>query len=257
MKHGDFTKLAKSYAQWRPGYSPFVLDTFINLAMGGGANKQLSIADIGAGTGIWSRLLSGKGCDVVAVEPNDSMREEGEKLSRDYQIEWRKGRAEETGLPDCSVDAVCMASAFHWADFEPAVKEFARILKPGGLFMALWNPRHIQSNPMLVEIEETLKTLVPELKRVSTGNSDFCNSLADRLRAREEFEDVIHLEGRHTERQSPERYVGLWESVNDVQVQAGEERFAQFMNMVRDRVRNEPHIDAEYTTRAWIARKKK
>lgn len=252
MKHGDFTELAKDYALWRPGYSPFVLETF--LALIGGKGK--TVADIGAGTGIWSRMLASKGCNVVSVEPNDAMRSEGIKLTGKASIEWRAGSAEDTGLPSHSVDAVCMASAFHWADFEKAIPEFFRILKPAGLFMALWNPRYLKSNPLLVEIESKLKEMLPAMKRVSTGNSDFCNALFDRLSGRPEIADVMYLEGRHIERQSQERYIGLWESVNDVKVQAGPEKFAQFMNYVKDRIKNESYIDAEYKTRGWIARAK-
>lgn len=251
MKFGDFTKLAKSYAQWRPGYAPMVLKSFTQIIGGSGKN----IADVGAGTGIWSRFLEGEGHNVLAVEPNDAMRGEGEKLSEGRNIVWSKGSAEDTGLPTASMDAVCMASSFHWTDFDKAIKEFSRILKPGGVFMALWNPRLIQSNPLLVEIEESLKKYAPEMKRVSTGNSEFCESLMDRLKARNEFEDVMYLEGRHTERQSPERYIGLWESVNDIQVQLGEEAFRQFLDGVKEKVTPLPWIDAEYKTRAWIARK--
>lgn len=251
MQFGDFTKLASSYAQWRPGYAPMVLESFTNLVGGG-----VTLADIGAGTGIWSRALAGKGYKVIAVEPNDAMRAEGEKLSKGMSIEWRKGSAEDTGLATSSVDAVCMASAFHWADFDAAIKEFFRILKPRGIFMALWNPRFIQSNPMLVEIEESLRQYAPNMKRVSSGNSEFCESLRDRLSARDEIGDVLYLEGRHTERQSPERYIGLWESVNDIRVQLGEDGFRKFLAGVREKVARLPYIDAEYKTRAWIARAK-
>lgn len=250
MKHGDFTTLAKDYARWRPGYAPFILETFIALL--GGSNK--TVADIGAGTGIWSRMLASQGLKVISVEPNDAMRGEGIKLSSNYSIEWLKGSAEETGLSAHSVDAVCMASAFHWADFNKAIPEFFRILKPAGLFMALWNPRFLQSNPLLQEIEAKLNEFVPNMKRVSTGNSDFCNALFDRLLTREEIEGVLYLEGRHKEQQSQERYIGLWESVNDVKVQAGEQIFSQFMDYVRDRIKNESYIEAEYKTRAWIAK---
>lgn len=147
-----------------------------------------------------------------------------------------------------------MASSFHWPDFGEAVAEFHRILKPGGLFMALWNTRRFESNPLLVEIEDYLHTLVPELKRVSSGRSEFCNTLTDRLRQRAEFADVLYLEGRHTELQSPEHYIGLWQSVNDVRVQAGEERFARFIDHIKKVTRKTPVIEAEYLTRAWIAR---
>lgn len=183
------------------------------------------------------------------------MRAEGVKANGTLDITWCKGSAEKTGLETASVDMVCMASSFHWPDFDLAVREFHRILRPGGLFMALWNTRRYETNPLLVEIENHLHTLVPELKRVSSGRSAFCDTLTERLEQRSEFEDVLYLEGRHTEKQDQERYIGLWESVNDVRVQAGEERFQHFIDYVRERTGDIPVISAEYLTRAWIARK--
>lgn len=218
--------------------------------------KRGLCADVGAGTGIWSRQLAARGVRVIAVEPNDAMRVAGEKQCAGWKISWRKGGAEHTGLPDASCHMVCMASSFHWPDFDAAVREFGRILKPGGLFMALWNTRYFESNPLLVEIEDYLHTLVPELKRVSSGRSAFCDRLTDRLRTRDEFEDVLYLEGRHTEQQSPEHYIGLWNSVNDVQVQAGEERFARFIRHIEEVTKDTQVIEAEYLTRAWIGRTK-
>lgn len=253
MKHGDFTALADNYARYRPGYAPFVLEAFLAFAA---PARERVCADVGAGTGIWSRQLAARGVRVIAVEPNDAMREAGKKQNGALDIEWRKGGAEDTGLPDASCDMVCMASSFHWPDFDAAVREFRRILKPGGLFMALWNTRRFESNPLLVEIEEFLHRLVPDMKRISSGRSEFCDSLTERLRQREEFADVLYLEGRHTERQSPERYIGLWQSVNDVRVQAGEERFARFIRHIEEVTGNIPVIEAEYLTRAWIARTK-
>lgn len=255
MKHGDFTLLAENYAQYRPGYSPFVLDAFLSLGDTRFKERGNKCADVGAGTGIWTRQLAARGLSLYAIEPNDAMREAGQKQSEGLDIAWRKGSAEETGLPDASVDMACMASSFHWPDFAKAVAEFDRILKPGGLFMALWNTRRFEVNPLLVEIEEYLHKLVPELKRVSSGRSEFCEGLTDRLAQCGKFEDVLYLEGLHTEKQTPERYIGLWESVNDVRVQAGEERFRQFLVHIREVTANLKEIDAQYLTRAWIARK--
>lgn len=191
---------------------------------------------------------------MLAVEPNDAMRRAGQAQNGDLDITWYAGAAEATGLPTASVDMACMASSFHWPDFDAAVKEFARIVKPGGLFMALWNTRRYESNPLLVEIEGYLHKLVPELQRVSSGRSAFCEALTERLGARPEFADILYVEGRHTEMQTPERYIGLWESVNDVRVQAGEERFAQFLDHICERMKDTDVIAADYLTRAWIAR---
>lgn len=251
MALGDFTVLATDYAKYRPGYSSFIVDAFLGLL---GGNEGVKVADVGAGTGIFSRALATRGIPVIAIEPNDAMREEGIKQTGALPMEWVKGSAEATTLPDASFDAVCMASSFHWADFDAALIEFKRILKPGGLFMALWNPRQYEVDPVLLDIENTLRTMVPNLHRVSSGRSDFCESLFSRLRENSNIKDVLHLEGTHVEQQSHEHYLGLWNSVNDIRVQAGDEVFKKFLGVVKEKISHLPFVTAEYRTRAWIAR---
>jgi ubiquinone/menaquinone biosynthesis C-methylase UbiE len=252
MKHGDFTELADNYAKYRPGYAPDVLETI--LAVTGRQPECLRGADIGAGTGIWTRMLARRGLTMSAVEPNDAMRAEGTKQNGDLAIDWHAGTAEHTTLPSGQFDLVSMASSFHWADFDTAVAEFRRLLKPGGLFLALWNTRYYESNPLLVRIEKKLYELVPDMKRVSSGRSTFCADLFDRLSTCGSFHHVLYLEGRHVEKQSIDHYIGLWKSVNDVQVQAGQERFDAFLRYILQETSGLDHIDAEYKTMAWLAR---
>lgn len=254
MKHGDFTNLADDYGKYRPTYSPFVIDAFVGML----ARKESIVgADIGAGTGILSRLLAEKNIQVLAIEPNTAMREVGKKLTPpNISCSWHAGSAEQTDLAPESLDFVTMASSFHWPDYNKAVTEFHRILKPDALFMALWNTRYYESNPLLCTIENKLRELVPHLKRMSSGRSAFCEGLLEKMRKTSVFSDVIYIEGRHVEHQSPEHYMGLWRSVNDVRVQAGEECFTRFMDFIADATKNMEFIEAEYTTRAWIARKK-
>lgn len=259
LTHGNFTGLAENYAAYRPAYSETVLSAIVGVLHP--PFSDVSFADVGAGTGIWTRMVaSHKPKSVVAVEPNDDMRQWGEKgnVSEDgasYPIEWRKGSAEETGLETASKDWLTMASSFHWADFDKATAEFHRVLKPKGVFTALWNPRWIEVNPLLVEIEDYLYKLAPHIKRVSSGSSEFTASLAERLEASPYFEDVMYLEGRHSAFLTPEQYLGVWRSVNDVRVQAGEECFQEFLNFVEQRTKDLPHIEAVYKTRAWVARR--
>ncbi len=254
MKHGDFSQLAENYSKYRPGYSTFVRDAILGLC--GKKHEDIDFVDVGAGTGIWTRMIAEKGCNAIAVEPNSSMLEFGKQNKNNSEIQWVNNSAEDTGLKDNSADLVSMASSFHWPDFDRAIKEFNRILKPGGYFVALWNPRLLEKNPLLVEIENKLKEIAPDLKRVSSGRSEFCDGLMDKLSATPFFSDVLYLEGRHKEKQSTERYIGLWESVNDIRVQAGPERFKIFLDYIKERIASTDFIEASYTTCAWIAQKK-
>lgn len=252
MKHGDFTGLAEDYARFRPGYAPSVLKAV--LALVGKPIEMIDAADVGAGTGLWAAMLSAQGCrTVIAVEPNDDMRKRGEDVNRGARIEWRKGSGEETGLLPCSVDFLSMASSFHWVDFDRGTQEFARVLRPGGRFVAVWNPRLMEANPLLAETEAYLGVLSPNLRRVSSGRSGITEKLTELLVAHQSFRDVVYVEGRHTRDQTVEDYIGAWRSANDVQVQLGPKRFAEFIEHVRTHLHGVPTVQITYVTRAWAA----
>ena len=255
FKAGDFTGLAIDYSQHRPDYCPSVLSALLGLL--DKPVQEIDFVDVGAGTGIWTRMVCNRSVNsIVAVEPNDDMRANGIADSKNTSIRWLAGNAEQTGLPAASCDLLSMASSFHWAHFEQATQEFHRVLRPGGRFTALWNPRFIEANPLLVEIEMHLSTLRPNIKRVSSGRSGITETLTEQLWASPYFEDVIYLEGRHQISMSSERYMGVWRSVNDLRVQLGSDKFDTFLKFIEKRISDVDSIEATYLTRAWSARRK-
>jgi SAM-dependent methyltransferase len=130
-----FTERADDYVKHRPSYPTQAIDfIFEGLAPA----SQILAADIGAGTGIASRLLAERGVKVIAVEPNAAMRKAAQTHSN---VEYRDGGAEATSLPDASVDLVTAFQAFHWFNPEPTLLEFRRILKPNGRLAVVWNNR--------------------------------------------------------------------------------------------------------------------
>jgi SAM-dependent methyltransferase len=202
-------------------------------------------------------MLASQGLhSVIGVEPNSEMLNEARKSDPDGLIRWVAGSAEATGLDTESADIVTMASSFHWADFDSAMKEFSRVLRPGGRFVALWNPRIVDSDPLFVSIEQALSDIGPDLRRVSSGKSGMTVTLTERLRSHPGFEDICYFEGHHTVRMTREQYLGAWRSVNDVQVQLGETRFLEFLRRIEELLGPSDEIVASYLTRAWLARKK-
>jgi ubiquinone/menaquinone biosynthesis C-methylase UbiE len=254
-KSGDFSGLADDYSQHRPDYCPSVLNALLGLL-----NKHASevdFVDVGAGTGIWTRMVYQKGVrSVTAIEPNADMRATGKVDCANTTIRWLAGDAEATGLPEAFCDWLTMASSFHWAKFDAALQEFHRLLRPKGRFTALWNPRLIEVNPLLVEIEAHLATLRTDIKRVSSGRSGITETLTERLWSSPWFEDVVYLEGRHVIRMTRERYLGAWRSVNDLRVQLGAKAFDTFLDFIEKRISGQSVIEATYLTRAWSALRK-
>lgn len=255
IEHGNFTGLAKNYSLYRPSYSKVVRDAILSYV--GKPVEQIDFADVGAGTGIWTRLVAVQGVrSVTAVEPNDDMRGFGQQDSTQFDISWKSGSGEQTGLEDSSADLLTMASSFHWVDFDSGMNEFHRVLKPQGCFAALWNPRFLDDSPMLLEIEDKLREFVPNLKRVSSGLSGIAGQLTEKLASHPAFGDVLYLEAVDTVFLSKEAYLGAWWSVNDIRAQAGEIAFEKFMHFVEDRISEHKSIECKYKTRAWIARGK-
>jgi SAM-dependent methyltransferase len=134
--HTDrFTRHADAYAANRPSYPLEAVDALID---GLGDPATLTVADIGAGTGISSRLLAARGPRVFAIEPNAAMRD---VATVDPRLTWVDGTGEATSLADASVDVVAAFQAWHWVDHPRAVAEARRILRPGGRLAVVYNER--------------------------------------------------------------------------------------------------------------------
>jgi len=118
------------------------------------------VADIGAGTGILTRLLLDAGFAVTAVEPNDAMRAAAEEDLRGYAgFSSVAAPAEQTGLDGGAFDAITVAQAFHWFDAPAARKEFQRLLRPEGWVFIVRNHRREGANQLARDYEGMLKTL--------------------------------------------------------------------------------------------------
>lgn len=249
MKQGDFTKLAKDYIN-RPGYS---LDVLRMIGRNAGMDRRdFRVADVGAGTGKLTEDLSQLGLTGCAVEPNDAMRAEGIKaFAKNSAFVWSKGSAEHTGLESNSFDWVLMGSSFHWTNTEEALEEFHRILKPGGYFTAIWNPRNIEGNELHERIEAMIAEEVPELKRVSSGSKNNIGDIESKLLSTKYFKNLIFVEAGYDIAMSRERYIGAWRSVNDIQAQAGPERFEKIISNIMAITESCDEIVVPYKSRAW------
>lgn len=131
----SFGSSAAHYDAQRPGYPAYALVWGLH----GASRKVVDVADVGAGTGLLTRSLVGLGLDVRAYEPDAGMLDQlGAALP---DVERAQAPAESLPLPDASLDAVTAGQAWHWFDPQAAAAEFARVLRPGGVVVLLWNTR--------------------------------------------------------------------------------------------------------------------
>jgi SAM-dependent methyltransferase len=97
------------------------------------------VVELGSGTGKFTRALASIGAARVAIEPAPGMRRVFAQRVPDVPV--LDGTAEAIPLPDAFADAVVAAQAFHWFRPGPALREIARVLRPGGGLGLIWNLR--------------------------------------------------------------------------------------------------------------------
>lgn len=166
-----FSSRVADYVRYRPDYPPALLDW---LHQDIGVPAETLVADIGAGTGISTRLFLATGHPVIAVEPNAAMREAAEQLlAPDYlRLKVADGTAEATGLADNSVGLVAAAQAFHWFDTTAVRREWARILQPEGMALVFWNSRLLDASPFLIGYEQLLQEFGTDYVEVAERYQD-------------------------------------------------------------------------------------
>jgi SAM-dependent methyltransferase len=128
----SFGAIAHDYERARPGYPGEAVEWIT------GGHRRV-ILDVAAGTGKLTAQLSNLGNFVVALEPSLEMLD---RLRAAHpHIPAAAGRAEALPFAEGSFDIVTVAQAFHWFDGPVAIAEFARVLRPGGHLVILWNFR--------------------------------------------------------------------------------------------------------------------
>ena len=165
-----FSNRVADYVRYRPGYPEGVLTL---LQDRGWLKRGARVADIGSGTGIFSRLLLDEGAEVFAVEPNAGMREAAEAMLGHHALFHSiAASGEGTTLADHSMDIIVSAQAFHWLDRTRARSEFTRLLKPDGRIVLIWNVRQTASTPFLRDYENLLLHSTPDYIQVRHENVD-------------------------------------------------------------------------------------
>jgi len=131
-----FDRLADTYERGRPGYPVTGIHHLGRVLHLG---PSTTVVDVGSGTGKFTRALAPLGAARVAVEPTRGMREVFRRVVPDVPV--LDGTAESIPLPDRFADAIVCAQAFHWFRVRPTLREFARVLRPGGGIGLVWNTR--------------------------------------------------------------------------------------------------------------------
>jgi SAM-dependent methyltransferase len=124
-----FSASAAAYAAFRPDYPPALFEWVAGLARG-----RACAWDCATGSGQAALALAEHFDRVVAT---DASREQVAHARPHPRVRYAVAAAEACGLPDDSVDAVCVAQALHWFRLPAFYAEVRRVLRPDGV-LAAW-----------------------------------------------------------------------------------------------------------------------
>jgi SAM-dependent methyltransferase len=147
----SFGSDAGTYEAGRPGYPAEPVAWMLEPVRDEG--RALRVADVGAGTGKLTRVVSELGAEVVAIDPDPAML--AELRTHVHGVPTFAGSAERMPLPDASVDALLFGQAWHWVDVPEASAEAGRVLRSGGVLGLVWNIRD-ESVPWVRRLTEIM-----------------------------------------------------------------------------------------------------
>lgn len=126
-----FQSHATKWDQMRKGFfSGEVATAAVSAA---GLTQGQTAADIGAGTGFLTLEMCKHGTNVIAVDTSEAMLQQLRTNIPNQPVETRVGDAENLPIEDSALDAVVANMCLHHVENpSAAIREMARVLKPGG-----------------------------------------------------------------------------------------------------------------------------
>ncbi|NEU98211.1 class I SAM-dependent methyltransferase [Bradyrhizobium uaiense] len=162
-----YTGAALDYDEYRPGYPRAVFDVLTDYHST--LAPLRSAADIGAGTGIFSRQLMASVPSIerlTCIEPNGDMAAVAKERSAAFRgLEVLAGFAEMLPLADRSCELVAAATAANWFDRPVFYQEAARVLKPYGTLLLLQNKHRHEESRFLDDFASLQERHIPGFRR--------------------------------------------------------------------------------------------
>ncbi len=133
----EFNGKAFDYDLYRPEYPDDIsqiIEERVNLKFEG-----LDVAELGCGTGKFTKILSPEVRSLFAIDNNKEMlRHVEEAFANDRKVMAVLAEAENSNLNASTIDLVLSAQAFHHFDVTKVITEINRILKPNGKVFLVW-----------------------------------------------------------------------------------------------------------------------
>lgn len=245
----DYTKLADAYIK-RPNYSSEAIDNMCNLI---GLTSTSTVCDMGAGVAHLTIELGRRGMHVIAVEPNDAMRQNGINRTKEFlNVKWEKGTGEKSNQKDAQFDAITFGSSFNVCDQLVALHESFRICKPAGWFSCMWNHRDLNDD-IQHNIEMIIKKNLPSYEYGLRRQDQMPILKSSGL-----FQTIEFLTGNVCHQQTITECVEAWRSHGTLyrQTQENDDLFNKIITDIQTYLTNldQQTIKVPYVTRIWAGK---
>ncbi|MCW2117182.1 MULTISPECIES: class I SAM-dependent methyltransferase [Bradyrhizobium] len=127
-----FRGAARYYTRHRLGYPEDLFRSLLRVCRLADRSRAI---DLGAGTGQISIPLAHSIADVLSVDPNDEMIEEGRRRAKEKglaNIRFVVSRSEDLPEPAPLFHIATIASSFHWMERDRVLSKLCRMLEPDG-----------------------------------------------------------------------------------------------------------------------------
>ena len=249
MQRQLFDHVAAAYDAHRPDYPGELFDALESAL--GQPLLRAEVLDVGAGTGIATRALAGRGANVVAVDPGPGVLSllRARSTSRVRPV---GGDGNALPLRDAMFDLVTYAQSWHWTDPKRSVPEAARVLHDRGVLAVFWNLLMADGFSWWERFAGSCERLCASYDR-RTRDTDW----GAELESSGEFRWVRRLEIPWTREISVDAFVGDYSSHSYVADLAPTDRAAVLETLRDDLVEVFPDGQARlpYMTRMWVARR--
>ncbi|WP_143871772.1 class I SAM-dependent methyltransferase [Catenovulum sediminis] len=240
----DYTGMAQAYLK-RPDYSDIALERLFEISS---LRDKSVVCDVGAGVAHLTLKLLRSGFEVIAVEPNEDMRQLGIQRTSEFDVKWCEGVGENTRQSPKTFDLVTFGSSFNVCDRQKALVESKRILRDEGWFAAMWNHRDL-TDPIQAEIESIIKSVVE-----GYGYGSRREDQTEEIKRSGLFQNVRYIEGAVEHVMSKKDIIEAWKSHATLERQAKGD-FMTVIDKVSSFINELPkeNIVVPYTTRIWAA----
>ena len=164
-----FSTQAADYAKYRPQYPEALFDFILSKV-----NNTQAAWDCATGNGQVAVELAKYFDKVYAT---DASANQIAHATTNTKVEYSVATAEQSGLPDNSVDLITVGQAIHWFDHMAFYKESERVARPGCL-LAAWGYGYHKVSPAVDEVVQYYsdayigKYWPPERKHIDNAYAD-------------------------------------------------------------------------------------